>query len=133
MLVSLPRVALPPAPLPFDRLAIESCTNDGWPGQLAGMHVCHSAATTTAASGQPLAYALPTVAESGKASDGDRGPAGSGRSRPMVIEGGPGWSGRENLYSLEPTHQPLGVECRARGHRALVPAHNREEGPLCKA
>jgi hypothetical protein len=41
----------------------------------------------------------------------------------MVIEGGPGWSGRENLYTLALTHQPLGAECRACGHRALVPAH----------
>jgi hypothetical protein len=39
----------------------------------------------------------------------------------MLAEGGPGWSDRENLWTLERTGLPLGVECRQCRHRALVP------------
>lgn len=39
----------------------------------------------------------------------------------MLTEGGPGWSGRENLYTLDRSRQPLGVECVACRHRSLVP------------
>ena len=38
----------------------------------------------------------------------------------MLVEGGPGWSGRENLWTLESSRLPLGVECRQCQHRALV-------------
>lgn len=40
----------------------------------------------------------------------------------MLTEGGPGWSGRENIFTLENSGLPLGVECLACRHRALVPA-----------
>jgi hypothetical protein len=39
----------------------------------------------------------------------------------MLVEGGPGWSGGENLWTLGRSGQPLGVECRQCQHRALVP------------
>jgi hypothetical protein len=39
----------------------------------------------------------------------------------MVVEVGPGWTGRENLWTLERTRLPLGVECSQCQHRALVP------------
>jgi hypothetical protein len=39
----------------------------------------------------------------------------------MLVEGGSGWSGRENLGTLESSCHPLGVECAACRHRALVP------------
>jgi hypothetical protein len=39
----------------------------------------------------------------------------------MLVEGGPGWSGRENLWMLESSRLPLGVECIQCQHRALVP------------
>ena len=38
----------------------------------------------------------------------------------MLVEDGPGWSGRENLWTLESSGLPLGVECRQCRHRALV-------------
>lgn len=39
----------------------------------------------------------------------------------MLVEGGRGWSGRENLRTVQMSGQPLGVECRACRHRGLVP------------
>jgi hypothetical protein len=41
----------------------------------------------------------------------------------MLVEDGPGWSGRENLSTLERNGLPLGVECSQCQHRALVPFH----------
>jgi hypothetical protein len=41
----------------------------------------------------------------------------------MLVEDGPGWSGRENLWTLERNGLPLGVECSQCQHRALVPFH----------
>jgi hypothetical protein len=38
----------------------------------------------------------------------------------MLVEGGEGWSGRENLWTLETSGLPLGVECRTCRHRALL-------------
>ena len=39
----------------------------------------------------------------------------------VLIEDALGWTSRENLYTLQRTGQPLGVECTACGHRGLVP------------
>ncbi|MFO1081914.1 MAG: hypothetical protein U1E23_14950 [Reyranellaceae bacterium] len=39
----------------------------------------------------------------------------------MLTEGSAGWSGRENIFSLENSGLPLGVECKACRHCALVP------------
>lgn len=38
----------------------------------------------------------------------------------MPTESGPGWSGRENLYTIETSRLPLGVECEFCGKRSLV-------------
>jgi hypothetical protein len=38
----------------------------------------------------------------------------------MLVEDRPGWSGHYNIYTVELCGHPLGVECRACGHRALV-------------
>ena len=38
----------------------------------------------------------------------------------MLVEGEPGWSGRENLRTLESSILPLGVECRQCQRRSLV-------------
>jgi hypothetical protein len=38
----------------------------------------------------------------------------------MMTEGSPGWSGHYSIYTVETGGYPLGVECRACGHRALM-------------
>jgi hypothetical protein len=39
----------------------------------------------------------------------------------MITDGGPGWSRALQIYTVELGGHPLDVECRACGHRALVP------------
>jgi hypothetical protein len=46
-------------------------------------------------------------------------PAGLKGSR-VLKEDSPGWSGHYSIYTVELGCHPLGVECRACGHRALV-------------
>jgi hypothetical protein len=38
----------------------------------------------------------------------------------MLVEDRPGWSGHYSIYTVELGGHPLGVECLACGHRALV-------------
>jgi hypothetical protein len=39
----------------------------------------------------------------------------------MLVEDAPGWSGHYSIYTIELGGHSLGVQCRACGHRALVP------------
>src|SRR5215510_5978209 len=124
MIVSLPHVALPPARLPLDRLAIESVVYKRRPtgvelshrSQLGRMHVCHTAATTTA---DPWLLSAPTFPGWRRHSLGASKEGGDSRTAPASYFGS--W--------VTPARAPYG-ESRAGAGAVPLGEHQTNDGKL---